>query len=87
MYATFTRPTGPVQHYRQRSVNPEIAVFLGIGSIPAGLLGVAPLEVMQGVPDEEMLKAVMITIIAITLVLVGGSLSGRWADISSGLPR
>ncbi len=74
VYATFTKLTGSVQHYRQRSVNLEIAIFLGIGSIPAGLLGVATLEVMQRVLDAEMLKAVMITIIAITLVLVGGSL-------------
>ncbi|MBA2344898.1 MAG: sulfite exporter TauE/SafE family protein [Rubrobacter sp.] len=74
VYATFTKLTGSVQHFRQRSVNLEVAIFLGIGSIPAGLLGVATLEVMQRVLDAEMLKAVMITIIAITLVLVGGSL-------------
>ncbi|MEJ7632353.1 MAG: sulfite exporter TauE/SafE family protein [Rubrobacteraceae bacterium] len=77
VYATFTKLTGSVQHYRQRSVNLEVAVFLGLGSIPAGLLGVATLEWMKHAFDAEMLKSVMITIIALTLVLVGASLIYR----------
>jgi len=77
VYATFTKLTGSVQHYRQRSVNLEVAVFLGLGSIPAGLLGVATLEWMKHTFDAEMLKSVMITIIALTLVLVGASLIYR----------
>ena len=77
VYATATKFTGSVQHYRQRSVNLEIAIFLGIGSIPAGLLGVATLEWMEHAFDPAMLKSVMITIIALTLVLVGGSLIYR----------
>lgn len=44
VFVTITKFTGPVQHYRQRSVNLEVAWFLGLGSIPAGLLGVATLE-------------------------------------------
>ena len=77
VYATFTKLTGSVQHYRQRSVNLEVAIFLGLGSIPAGLLGVATLEWMKHAFDAEMLKSVMITIIALTLVLVGASLIYR----------
>ena len=77
VYATFTKLTGSVQHYRQRSVNLEVAIFLGLGSIPAGLLGVATLEWMKHAFDAEMLKSFMITIIALTLVLVGASLIYR----------
>jgi uncharacterized protein len=77
VFATATKLTGSVQHYRQRSVNLEIAIFLGLGSIPAGLLGVATLEWMEGTFDPETLKSVMITIIALTLVLVGASLIYR----------
>ncbi len=77
VYATFTKLTGSVQHYRQRSVNLEVAIFLGLGSIPAGLLGVATLEWMKHAFDAERLKSVMITIIALTLVLVGASLIYR----------
>ncbi len=77
VYATVTKLTGSVQHYRQRSVNLEVAIFLGLGSIPAGLLGVATLEWMEGTFDAERLKSVMITIIAATLVLVGASLIYR----------
>jgi uncharacterized membrane protein YfcA len=74
VFATATKFTGSLQHYRQQSVNLEVAIFLGLGSIPAGLLGVATLEWIEGSFDPEAVKNIMITIIAITLVLVGGSL-------------
>lgn len=77
VYATVTKLTGSVQHYRQRSVNLEVALFLGMGSIPAGLLGVVTLEYMERILDAEVLKSYMITIIAVTLVLVGASLIFR----------
>ena len=48
VYATATKMTGSVQHYRQRSVNLEVAIFLGLGSIPASLLGVQTLEWIKG---------------------------------------
>ena len=74
VFATVTKFTGSLQHYRQQSVNLEVAIFLGLGSIPAGLLGVATLEWIEGSYDPETVRSIMITIIAITLVLVGGSL-------------
>ena len=77
IFATLTKFTGSVQHYRQQSVNLEVAIFLGLGSIPAGLLGVATLEWIEGSFDAETVKSIMITIIAFTLVLVGASLIVR----------
>ncbi len=77
VFATLTKLTGSVQHYRQQSVNLEVALFLGLGSIPAGLLGVATLEWIEGAFDPETVQSVMITIIALTLVLVGASLIYR----------
>ena len=74
IFATLTKFTGSIQHYRQQSVNLEVAIFLGLGSIPAGLLGVATLEWIEGSFDAETVRSIMITIIAITLVVVGGSL-------------
>ena len=76
-FATLTKLTGSMQHYRQQSVNLEVALFLGLGSIPAGLLGVGTLEWMKGAFDPERVQSIMITIIALTLVLVGGSLIFR----------
>src|SRR5919106_3264550 len=76
-FATLTKFTGSLQHYRQQSVNLEVAIFLGLGSIPAGLLGVATLEWIEGSFDAETVKSIMITIIALTLVLVGASLIFR----------
>src|ERR671916_1091333 len=74
VFATLTKLTGSLQHYRQQSVNLEVAAFLGLGSIPAGLLGVGTLEWMKGAFDAERVQAIMITVIACTLVLVGSSL-------------
>ncbi len=74
IYATVTKMTGSVQHYRQRSVNLEVALFLGLGSIPASLLGVWTLEWIKTSFDAETVRNVMVTIIAATLVLVGASL-------------
>ena len=77
IFATLTKFTGSIQHYRQQSVNLEVAAFLGLGSIPAGLLGVATLEWIEGSYDAETVRSIMITIIALTLVLVGASLIFR----------
>ncbi len=77
VFATVTKFTGSLQHYRQRSVNLEVAVFLGLGSIPASLIGVATLEWVKRSYDEEMVRSIMITVIAVTLVIVGLSLIYR----------
>ncbi len=74
VYATATKMVGSVQHYRQRSVNLEVAIFLGMGSIPASLLGVQTLEWIKGNYDGDTVKGIMVTIIAATLILVGASL-------------
>jgi len=76
-FATLTKLTGSMQHYRQQSVNLEVAIFLGLGSIPAGLLGVGTLEWIKGAYEPETVQSIMITIIASTLVLVGASLIFR----------
>jgi uncharacterized membrane protein YfcA len=55
-------------------VNLEVAIFLGLGSIPASLLGVWTLEWIKESFDARMVQSIMVTIIAATLVLVGASL-------------
>ena len=77
VYATVTKLTGSWQHYRQRSINLEVALFLGVGSIPASLLGVRTLEWIKHSFNEDRVNTIMITVIAITLVVVGGSLIFR----------
>ena len=74
VYATATKLTGSWQHYRQRSVNLEVALFLGLGSIPASLFGVWTLERIEGSFNAERVDSIMIAVIAVTLVMVGGSL-------------
>ncbi len=77
VYATVTKVVGSVQHYRQQSVNLQVAVFLGLGSLPASLLGVTTLEWIKANYDEDAVRSIMITIIAATLLLVGASLIFR----------
>jgi uncharacterized membrane protein YfcA len=75
--ATLTKLTGSVQHYRQRSVNMEVAVFMWLGSLPASLLGVETLEWIKASFDAAAVQSIMKEIIAITLVLTGASLIVR----------
>jgi uncharacterized protein len=77
VYATVTKTAGSIQHYRQNSVNFEVALFLGLGSIPASLLGVRTLEWIKHSFDAERVDSIMTTAIAVTLVLVGASLIFR----------
>src|ERR687895_1928270 len=70
VYATLTKFTGSIQHYRQQSVNLQVAAFLGLGSIPASLLGVGTVELIERSFDAETVKSILVTIIAATLVLV-----------------
>ena len=48
-----------------------------MGSIPAGLLGVGTLEWIKGTFDPARVESIMVTIIAVTLVVVGVSLIFR----------
>lgn len=75
--ATLTKLTGSVKHYRQRSVNLEVAIFMGIGSIPASLLGVFTLEWLKNGFDAAAVNSIMKEIIAVTLVITGVSLIVR----------
>ena len=74
VYATATKLTGSFQHYLQRSVNLEVALFLGVGSIPASLFGVWTLEWIERSFNADRVDNIMIAVIAVTLVIVGGSL-------------
>src|SRR5919202_6682805 len=75
--ATLTKLTGSVKHFRQGSINMEVALFMGLGSIPASLLGVATLEWMKNTLDASEVQSTMKEIIAVTLVLTGISLVVR----------
>jgi uncharacterized membrane protein YfcA len=75
--ATLTKLTGSVKHFRQGSINMEVALFLGLGSIPASLLGVQTLEWLKYSFDAAGVQSIMKEIIAFTLVLTGISLLVR----------
>lgn len=77
VFATVTKIVASFQHYFQRSMNLEVALFLGFGSLPASLMGVQTLEWIKGAYDPAMVDSIMITIISCVLILVGASLIFR----------
>jgi uncharacterized protein len=76
-YATITKLAGSVQHYRQHSINFQLVVFLGLGSVPAGLLGVFTVDWLESAYDPDKVDAILTTAIAIVVVLAGVSLIVR----------
>lgn len=77
VFATLTKMAGSFQHYRQSTVKLEVALFLGLGSIPASLLGVSTLEWIEATYDPQRVRMIVTAIIASMLVLVGASLVFR----------
>lgn len=77
VFATLTKTAGSLQHYFQKSVQLQVAIYLGMGSIPASLFGVGTLEWLKRAFDPEQLDAIMTNVIAATLMLVGASLIFR----------
>jgi uncharacterized membrane protein YfcA len=76
-YATITKLAGSVQHYRQHSINFQLVVFLALGSVPAGLLGVFTVNWLESAYDPDKVDAILTTAIALVVVLAGVSLIVR----------
>ena len=77
MYATITKLSGSVQHYRQHSINFQLVKFMALGSVPAGLLGVLTVDWLEGAYDPDKVDAILTTAIASVVVLAGVSLIVR----------
>lgn len=96
VYATITKLVGSTQHYRMKSINFPVVGFLALGSIPAGLLGVATVNWLQRVYDPEMVNTLLKGAIGAVVVFVGltlilrffipgrepSAVSGRWDGFS-----
>ena len=77
VYATVTKLFGSVQHYRQRSVNLQLVGFLALGSVPAGLLGVATVNWLKGSLNPDSVGTVLTAAIGAVVILAGVSLAVR----------
>ena len=74
-YSTVTKLVGGWQHARQNNVDLPIALFLALGSVPGGRLGVGLLGVVQGLYGEgidafvrRMLGIVLLVVALVVLV-------------------
>lgn len=76
-YATITKLAGSIQHYRQHSINYQLVIYLALGSVPAGLLGVFTVDWLEGAYNPDKVDAILTTAIALVVVLAGVSLVVR----------
>lgn len=93
-YGAITKAVGAFLHYRRRTVDLSIACHLGLGSIPAGVLGVALISVLKGAAengavDQFISRALGLVLILVSLSMVLQPWSGRGtsARVHSGYSR
>ena len=73
-YAAITKALGALLHFRQRTVDLTIAGYLGIGSIPAALLGVAIIRKMTGDAADGAVDQFVSRALGLVLIIVAMSL-------------
>src|SRR5262249_43883162 len=68
-FASITKVFGGFEHVRQKTVNYRTAALLGLGSLPAGLLGVQLLEYLRRHYSVETINAVVLRTLGGVLIL------------------
>ena len=74
IFGAITKIFGSVIHYRQRTVNPPIILFLALGSVPSSLLGVHVISLIKKsygyFVDTFVMKTLGITLILVAVAIV-----------------
>lgn len=70
-YAAVTKTVGGYQHLRAGTVHRGLAFWMAVGSVPAALLGVYVIEVLEKTYGEDRLKGIVFGLLGGTLVVVG----------------
>lgn len=78
VFATITKLVGSTQHYRLKSINFQVVLFLALGSVPAGLLGVVTVNWIQTVFPAATVEYYLKTAIGAVVVFVGATLVLRF---------
>ncbi|MGI8651075.1 MAG: sulfite exporter TauE/SafE family protein [Rubrobacter sp.] len=78
VFATITKLFGSASHYRLKSINFQVVLFLALGSVPAGLLGVVTVNRLQTVFAPETVEYYLKTAIGVVVVFVGATLILRY---------
>ncbi len=70
-YSAVTKTVGGWRHFRMKTVNMELVKWLSFGSVPAAVIGVAIVSVLQNHIGEERLDGLVYAVLGGTLLMVG----------------
>ena len=70
-YSAVTKTVGGWRHFRMKTVNMELVKWLSMGSVPAAVLGVAIVSVLQDHIGEDRLDSLVYAVLGGTLLMVG----------------
>jgi uncharacterized protein len=70
-YSAVTKTVGGWRHFRMKTVNMELVKWLAMGSVPAAVLGVAIVSVLQDHIGEDRLDSLVYAVLGGTLLMVG----------------
>jgi len=71
LYAAVTKTVGGWRHYRMKTVNMNMVKWLSIGSVPAAILGVQLVSILQHHLGEDKLDSLVYAVLGGTLLMVG----------------
>jgi len=77
LYAAITKTVGAQRHYKLGTVNLGLVFWLAIGSVPAAILGVQLVSVLQDHLGEAKLDSLVYAVLGGTLLMVGIITLGR----------
>jgi uncharacterized membrane protein YfcA len=75
-YSAVTRTVGAWRHWRQRTVDLQLSLWISVGSVPAAVIGVVALKALQHSEKKSFDDTVLITVGAV-LMLCGIAMLGR----------
>jgi uncharacterized membrane protein YfcA len=70
-YSAVTKTVGGWRHLRMKTVNMELVKWLAVGSVPAAVIGVAIVSVLEKQVGEERLDSLVYAVLGGTLLMVG----------------
>jgi hypothetical protein len=70
-YSAVTKTVGGWRHFRMKTVNMELVKWLSFGSVPAAVLGVAIVSVLEKHIGEDRLDSLVYAVLGGTLLMVG----------------
>jgi uncharacterized protein len=70
-YSAVTKTVGGWRHWRMKSVNMDLVKWLALGSVPAAVLGVALVSVLEQHVNPDRLDSLVYAVLGGTLLMVG----------------